>query len=323
MAWKPGLRPAWPDAGPGASIGVHEPAAILAALRALMSTLPGVGKAGLLLSGGMDSAILAALMPPGAPAYTIRFVADGAEDESPMAARYAQRYGLAHHVVDVTWADFEATMDGLMRRKRSPLHAVEVGLYLAARRALADGVQTLVLGNGADSTFGGLDKLLSRDWPNEAFIARYTFLDPRCVLRQPIDLRAVYAPYCRDEFFDVVPFLKVVHGTGIIQAFDNALGAAGCQAFEPYERLCLDAPLDLARIRRGESKYLLREVFAQLYPGLEIPPKIAFARPMDIWLRDWAGPSRPEFLPRLDMAALSGEQRWLLYCLERFLNLMD
>jgi hypothetical protein len=200
---------------------------------------------------------------------------------------------------------------------------VEVGLYLAARRAVADGISTLIIGNGADSTFGGLDKLLSRDWTPEQFVARYTFLDPRCALRAAADLWAVFAPYAHGDRFDTAGFLKVVHGTGIIQAFDNALQAGGCRTVEPYERLCLDRPLDLARIRGGESKYLLRSVFARLYPGLELPGKIPFARPMDAWLADWPGPRRPEFRPDLNVASLSGEQRWLLYCLERFLERLN
>lgn len=34
-------------------------------------------------------------------------------------------------------------------------------------------------------------------------------------------------------------------------------------------------------------------------------------------------PRRHEFRPDLSVAALTGEQRWLVYSLERFLNLLD
>ena len=40
---------------------------------------------GILLSGGIDSAILASYLPAGAEAYTIRFVAPGAIDETYVA----------------------------------------------------------------------------------------------------------------------------------------------------------------------------------------------------------------------------------------------
>jgi hypothetical protein len=169
-----------------------------------------------------------------------------------------------------------------------------------------------------------MDKLLGQDWTPDAFIRRYSFVDPRRVLLEPIDMRPLFAPYVRpDGRMDVDPFLKRVHGLGIVQAFDNAIQAADCRTAEPFERLRLSVPLDLGRIRSGESKYLLRDVFRSLYPRIDPPPKVPFARPMDQWMRDWQGPRRPEFRRDLDLAAYTGEQRWLLYCLERFLDLLD
>lgn len=85
----------------------------------------------------------------------------------------------------------------------------------------------------------------------------------------------------------------------------------------------LNAPLDLQRIRNGEPKYIVREVFRTLYPGLEIPDKIPFARPMTQWLGNWQGPKLVEFLENLSMTDFTGEQIWQLYCLERFLNLLE
>ena len=46
-------------------------------------------------------------------------------------------------------------------------------------------------------------------------------------------------------------------------------------------------------------------------------------RPMDVWMKEWKGPERLEFLDNLDIGQFSGEQKWLLYCLERFLNLIE
>src|ERR1043166_9341481 len=112
-------------------------------------------------------------------------------------------------------------------------------------------------------------------------------------------------------------FLKVVHGLGIIQMFENAIHAGGCALVAPFEKLALDAPLDVQRIRSGEPKYILNDVFRAACPGLEIPAKIPFARPVTQWLEDWRGPKRPEFLDGLAMAKFTGEQKWQLYCLER------
>lgn len=321
--WCAGVAPAPPRVEAGAQVRVTTAAEILEALRAGIAQEYRPREVGILLSGGIDSAILAALMPEGSPAYTIRFDADGAVDEGPAAAEYARHCGLDQRTIRVTWSDHEAQLERLMAHKRSPLHPVEVGLFMAARAAAGDGLTQLVVGNGADSTFGGLDKLLSVDWGFDDFIRRYTFIEPSTALRGPLALLPVFALYRRGDGVDVAGFLKNVHGPGIIQAFDNAISAAGCSSVEPYEQLALGAPLDLERIRRGESKYLLREVFELLYPGWPVPPKIAFARPLDAWLAGWPGPRRAEFLPDLDLSRFSGEQRWLLFCLERFLDMLE
>jgi hypothetical protein len=196
-----------------------------------------------------------------------------------------------------------------------------VGLLVATRRAKADGIGRLILGNGADSTFGGLDKLLSRDWGFDEFIARYTFVNPASVVRKPTSMRNTYERYREGDGVDVIGFLKVVHGLGVVQAFENAIHTGGCAIMAPYEELLLDAPLDIARIRSGRSKYIVREIFNRLYPDMKEPDKIAFARPMDTWLADWAGPTRPEFRDDIDISAYSGDQKWIIYCLERFLTI--
>jgi len=321
-SWADGVAPAFPIVPEKHRSDVSSADEILAALRALVADVV-PSETGILLSGGIDSAILAALLPEGTRAYTVRFVAEGAADESPAAATYAAHCRLRHSVVDVTWEDYKRAVPTLMRRKQAPLHAVEVGLYHLARAASADGLSRLIVGNGADSTFGGLDGLLSRDWSFSEFVDRYTFLDPRRVLRQPVLIPEPFERYRRGDGVDVNGFLKVVHGLGIVQAFENGIHAGDCSVIAPYEQLWLSAPLDIQRIRAGESKYLLREVFSRLFPHLPVAPKLAFVRPMGIWMKGWAGPRRPEFLPGLDMAGFSSEQRWLMWCLEQFMDVME
>lgn len=323
VGWDSVTVPELPGADVEPLIPVRDAAGIITALREVTSPLATAGSVGILLSSGLDSAILAGMMPPRTRAYTVRFLAESAVDEVEGARAAAARFGLEHVTVPVTWGDYDRVMDSLMRRKRGALHPAEPGIYLAAAAAAADGIRTLVVGNGADSTFGGLDLLLGRDWSFDEFVSRYTFLEPGRALRRPVSVRDVFAPYRRGDGIDVSSFLKEVHGTGIIQMFENAVHAAGCRIVAPFERLCLDAPLDLERIRRGESKYLLREVFHTVCAGLPLPPKIAFARPMAAWLHSWSGPRRAELRDDLDLGSLTGEQRWLVYCLERFLHLLD
>jgi hypothetical protein len=320
IGWRDGLVPEFPHLEPACQIKVRNAGDVLAALKAIISK-DLTRDTGMLLSGGMDSAILAALLPAKTPAYTIRFIAKQSVDESVQASLYAKNYNLSHHIIDIDWKDYEECTDLLMKHKKAPLHPVEVGLFQTGRRAKADGINRLILGNGADSTFGGLDKLLSRDWTFNDFIRRYTFVDPAAVVKRPVNMVETYEPYRNGDGIDVIAFLKVVHGLGVVQAFENAIHAAGCSIVAPYEDLVLDAPLDIERIRNGQSKYIVREVFSRLYPGLGQPDKIAFARPMDEWLGVWPGPKRHEFREDLDSTKLTGDQKWIVYCLERFLDI--
>lgn len=178
---------------------------------------------------------------------------------------------MQHHIVTVTWADYLRHMGGLMQHKHSPLHPVEVGLYLAAQQAAADGVQTLVLGNGADSTFGGLDKLLSRDWTPAEFVARYTFVDPQQTLRAPADLWPVFAPYAHGEVFDTSASSRPSTVRVSFRRSTTPLGRGAAAPLSPTSACNLTARSTSPHIRQGESKYLLRSVFAQLYPALPQP----------------------------------------------------
>lgn len=323
LGWAPSVVPPYPSSLNHVPRRVGTSDQIDASLRAELAPMAKRADVGLLLSGGMDSAILAAMVPAGTKAYTIRFKAKDAVDETAWASIYAKKNNLQMTVVDVEWKDYEDNIDSLMRRKRSPLHAVEVGLFKAAHLASSEGLRHLIVGNGADSTFGGLDKLLSKDWGYDDFMARYGFVHPSQALVHSVDVSEVYKPYHKKAGFDVQNFLKVVHGIGILQAFENAIGAGGCSMVAPYETLELEGELDLARIRKGESKYLIRELFAKLYPGLNPPDKIPFARPMDQWLAHWQGPLRSEFRGDLDWSKLNGDQKWLLFCLNRFLDLIE
>jgi hypothetical protein len=257
---------------------------------------------------------------PGAKAYSIRFDAKGAIDETIYAKKYADYYGLDFHIVTVSWDDYEKFAPPLIKHKCSGLHAVEVALYKAALTARDHNIKKLYCGNGADSTFGGMDKLLSQDWSYEAFMKRYIFIEPGDLLKDPCLVDFIFKPYVKQEKYDYISFLKEVHGIGIIQAFNNALGLAGVNALEPYEDLVLDVALDLGRIRTGEPKYMLRELFYQKYPGLPLPEKIPFARPMEVWISDWEVPKRKEFLT--EHCDFDGEQKWLIYCLDLLLDML-
>ena len=323
IAWAPGIVPEFPNENMQGSIIVQNSAEIDHNLKEITSvTCQKYMKPALFLSSGIDSAIIAAYLPKHSLCYTIKFDAENAIDESIRAREVADYFGLNHKIINVSWEDYDKFMDVLMINKKAPLHPVEVGLYKATLAAKEDGADVVFVGNGADSTFGGMDKLLAKDWSFDEFKERYTFLNPGDVLVNPVSMDWVYEQYRTDNGINVLAFLKKVHGLGIIQMFENAIHLGGCSIEAPFERLALGAPLDLDRIRRGEPKYLLVELFERLYKGLSNIQKIPFARPMAKWMENWKGPRRKEF-KKIDPNCFTGEQKWQMYCLERFLDLLD
>ena len=278
--------------------------------------------ASVFLSGGMDSAILASYLPKGAKAYTARCVGAGRIDETERAAEYCRRNGLEHVIVDVSWEDCEDTMDKLMRHDGCPIIPNEPQAYMLALKAKEDGSDLLVYGDCADTEFGGMTKLLSRDWDFDGFVDRFTFLNPKKVLKKPADVSEVYEKYkVNGNGIDFVSFIGGPYAVSAAGALTNAMDTVGIDHVDPYEHCCLAGPLDLARVRRGDSKYLIRDLFRMKYPGLEVPEKLPMSRPADAWLADWEGPTRDEFIPGC-VKSLTGEQKLLLYSLERFLNLI-
>lgn len=280
-------------------------------------------KLGLMLSGGMDSAILAAYMK-GCDAYTFRFL-DGIfqSDELKRAQYYAKTYGLKLHYVDINWQAIEPHIDPVLKNKCAPVHSIEPQLVVAAEQAKADGIECVIIGDGSDYVFGGMDKLLSRDWSFEEFVKRYTYLEPETILVEPADVSYLFERYRNGNEIDWLKFLYDISTEESYGSYMNAFETARIDYFDPYANLEMAEPLDLHRVRNGEPKYLIRELFAKKYPGFPVPDKVPMPRPVDSYFADWKGPTRHEFKKNLDMKKFTGNQKWQLYCLERFLNLFE
>ena len=67
---------------------------------------------------------------------------------------------------------------------------------------------------------------------------------------------------------------------------------------------------------------MIREIFERLYPDYEVPEKIPMPRPVNEWFKDWKGPTREEFWPNCT-ENMKGDQKWLVWCLEQFLNMIE
>lgn len=280
-------------------------------------------KKGVMLSGGMDSAIVASYLP-GCDAYTFRYLGgDFQKIELQRADAYAKKYGLKLHFVDI---DFQSTLqylDDLMKAKGAPVHSIEPQIYKAAMQAQDDGIELMFVGESADLIFGGMDQLISKDWKFKDFCKRYTFTDPEEVLKQASDVSYLYERYRVGDNIDFLSFMNDVFSIESSGSYLNAFGLANLDYYDPYAKLLMEEELDLNRVRNGEPKYLIRELFKLRYSEFPVPDKIPMPRPVDEYFKNWNGPNRKEFKDNLNMHKFSGNQKWQLFCLERFLNLFE
>ena len=152
-------------------------------------------KLGVMLSGGMDSAIAASYME-GSDAYTFRFLEGKYKrDELERAEYYANYYRLKLHYVDIDRKSVERCVDAVMETKAAPVHSIEPQILQAALQAKSDGVELMVIGESSDLIFGGMDQLIGKDWTFDEFVKRYTFTDPTLVLKEPVDMQYLYERY--------------------------------------------------------------------------------------------------------------------------------
>lgn len=282
-------------------------------------------KLGILLSGGMDSACLASYMPKGSDAYTFRFL-NGKYDSEELhrAEKFANEYELNLHYVDIDFDTIKECLNPVIESKNAPVHSIEPQLYKAALQARSDGVETLVIGDAADYVFYGMDGLLSQDWTLEEFYNRAIYIEPSEVLVNPINMKYLFEKYSLpNDKIDFLGFYDKVITEESYGSYENAFHAAGINYIDPYENMKMKEKVDLNRVRNGDSKYYIRSLFKMKYPNIPLPEKHPMPRPVDEYFKDWEGPKRAEFRNDIDMSKYSGNQKWLLWCLEQFLNKYD
>jgi asparagine synthase (glutamine-hydrolysing) len=114
------------------------------------------------LSGGLDSSTVCgvhrALAGRAVPAYTIGFGAEG-YDEMEYARIAARHFGLDLREHYVTADDVAASMRDVARAYDEPFgNSSAVPTLACARRARADGVRTMLAGDGGDEIFAGNER---------------------------------------------------------------------------------------------------------------------------------------------------------------------
>jgi asparagine synthase (glutamine-hydrolysing) len=122
--------------------------------RQLISDVP----VGLLLSGGVDSGLLLALMKLNGnswPTYTVGYGSTFADDELADAAETARILGSNHTSVTITRSTFEETLPKIVACLEEPIATSSiVPMYFVCERAHQD-VKVALVGQGPDELFGG------------------------------------------------------------------------------------------------------------------------------------------------------------------------
>jgi asparagine synthase (glutamine-hydrolysing) len=122
--------------------------------RQLISDVP----VGLLLSGGIDSGLLLALMNLNGsswPTYTVGYGSSFADDELADAAETARVLGSKHTSVTITKSAFEENLPKIVASLEEPIATSSiVPMYFVCQRARQD-VKVALVGQGPDELFGG------------------------------------------------------------------------------------------------------------------------------------------------------------------------
>src|SRR5438105_2983335 len=127
--------------------------------RHLLSDVP----VGILLSGGLDSGLLLALMNEQGdswPAYTIGYGETFEDDELADAAETASLLGARHVTIKLDQGEFERSLPEIVECLEEPIAASSiVPMYFVSQRARQD-VKVALNGQGPDELFGGYKRHL-------------------------------------------------------------------------------------------------------------------------------------------------------------------
>jgi asparagine synthase (glutamine-hydrolysing) len=138
---------------------------------------------GVMLSGGLDSSLVAALMAEASDrpvqTFSVGFVEDAAANELAEARAVARRLGSDHHELETSALDHPDLLDDALRHLEEPIADLScVGMLLLSRLA-RETVTVALSGQGADEILGGYRKhqvaraadLLGRVAPARAAVA--------------------------------------------------------------------------------------------------------------------------------------------------------
>jgi asparagine synthase (glutamine-hydrolysing) len=266
---------------------------------------------GVLLSGGLDSSLLVALLARRGKrdikTFSIGFEPVGgvAGDEFKYSDLIAERFSTDHHRIQVSAQDVLEALPGTIHAMSEPMMSHDaVGFYLLSRE-VSRHVKVVQSGQGADEIFGGYHwypRLLDSNDVTTDY-ARVYFDRDHDEMREALDHRYINGDYSRefiDEYFKRAggsrPVDKALQLDTEVMLIDDpvkrvdnmtmAWGLEGRVPFLDHEVVELAArmPAELKVSRHG--KYILKEAARSVLPSMVIDrPKGYFPVPALKYLR--------------------------------------
>jgi len=195
--------------------------------RQLISDVP----VGLLLSGGLDSGLLLALMNLNGkawPTYTVGYGSTFVDDELADAAETARVLGSKHASLKITKEMFEASLPKIVAALEEPIAASSiVPMYFICQRARQD-VKVALVGQGPDELFGGYRRHLGvrygamwarlPEWMRTPIASTVSALPRNETLKRGV--RSLATPQRLHRYQDV---LSLLPGTQVDQLFQDGL----------------------------------------------------------------------------------------------------
>jgi asparagine synthase (glutamine-hydrolysing) len=256
------------------------------------------------LSGGLDSAIVAASLRqqcPEQPArlFFIGYDQEGIEDERPKARRLAKLWGWPAEDLELPARDVPCLLSEVARATEDPIQDPVTLPTLALSRAAANFTKVVLTGDGSDEIWGGYARFDDVPATLDAYL-------PRAAIFQPAELGLKEFP---QSYFDEIP-MPPAHLAPLDRVFrievanrlrnyhlarvDKLTMHAGLEARCPFldaRVIALGLRLSSERKRpAGRAKGLLASAFRHLLPDWLLQrTKQPFSVPIRAWL---AGPLR-------------------------------
>ena len=266
---------------------------------------------GVLLSGGLDSSLVVALLAESGQTdlktFAIGFESVGnlKGDEFKYSDFVAKRFGTKHERIEIkSDAALEALPDAIKAMSEPMMSHDAIGFYLLSQQ-VAKHVKVVQSGQGADEVFGGYHwypKMMRSNDPATDYTRVYFDRDHE-EMRKTLDPHYVEEDYSRefiDEFFERKQYARPIDATlqldtevmlvdDPVKRVDNMTMAWGLEARVPFldhelVELAARIPAEL-KVRDG-GKYILKEAARGVVPAEVIDrPKGYFPVPALKYIR--------------------------------------